>query len=126
MPSRHSASAEAIAAGGLLAGRTLGGGQTAVQRLRGLIQFDGQAALQPHVAPLRALVVPHQVGQHRGQHLTQPAEELRLADASELSKVAGGAEESILHHIGGVHLALQAPADLHSGQHRQVAAIGLQ
>ena len=83
-------------------------------------------ALQANVAPLRAEVTAKHVSQVGRQDLPQPADQLRLAAAAEGSKVSMRFQESLLHKIGGIHLALEALANLHSGEERKVAAIQLE
>src|SRR5207244_2569018 len=56
-------------------------GQFGAERLRRIINPDGQFLLEPHVAPLGAEIMAHQVGDAGRQDLPQPADELRFIDA---------------------------------------------
>jgi hypothetical protein len=91
-----------------------------------LLQFNGQAALEAHVPPARAAMVPHQVDEIGRQDAPQPGHQLGFAFTTKLAEVPMRLQKRFLHHVGGVHFAMQPTIDLEPGQQRQVTAIQLQ
>src|SRR6266496_4418561 len=94
--------------------------------MRGLVQLRRQLLLEPHVAPLGAEVVAHEVGDLRGENLPKPGGELRLGAAVKAWEVTMGLQESLLNDVGRVEFALKPPADLDAGQQAQVIAVQLE
>jgi hypothetical protein len=78
-------------------------------------QNDRQPLFQAHIAASGALVVADEVGQDRGEHLPQPGQKRAFAVAAKLAEIAMGAQEGLLHGVGGICLAPESPADLHAG-----------
>src|SRR5262249_23524174 len=62
----------------------------------------------------------------RSQDLPKPGDQLPLAASVEVREIPMRVEERILHEIGSVDLALEAPADLHTGEEAQVVAVDLE
>ena len=101
-----------VVASCLLAGRAACCDQTAIEHLRRLIQLQFQRLLQADVASLGAAVMADQGGQAGRQDLPQPAGKLPVAGATELTEIAHGMQERLLHHVSGIDLPLQPPPDL--------------
>ena len=100
-------------------------GKQVVQSVRRCRNDLVQRALAGHLPRPCRPKATYQIGQIACQDLPQPSRQFRLPLSAKLSEALMGLEESLLHQIAGVGLALQRLVDSGACQQPQVIAVGL-